>query len=176
MQTQFPKPNDQYLKADAFQDQEVLLTYKGFDKKANVDDPPTRKGARSWKEKLKYCLRYSYPEWAMDEAGEKRLGTDGQPFKNANYDENYPQGYSIIYYFEEGQLESGSLPLWKAFCRANPAIGTELFISKTGKDKETKWSVKKIQKQIHTDDVPSIDFNDPKYSGDPEVNKDEVPF
>lgn len=179
MQTQFPKLKDQYLKADSFQDREVLVTFQGWEKKANEDDPPTRKNAQTWKQKLKYQLKYSYPEYAIDEAGEKRLGEDGQPFKNSNYDPAFPQGYSIIYHFIEGKMDSGSVPLWRAFCRVAPEPGDELLISRTGKDNiDKKWFIKKPTRQVATTDdgVPEIDFNDPKYSGDPEVNKDEVPF
>lgn len=70
------------------------------------------------------------------------LGKDGNPFQNCNYDEKYPHGYSIAYKFKEGVFESGSYPLFRAFCKLSPKSGDVLEITKTGKDKETKWSVK----------------------------------
>lgn len=146
MNNEFPKSTDKYLKAEMFQDQEIPLTYLGWEKKGNEDR--TIKGVtKSWKENVKYCLRYSYPEYAMDmTTGEKMLGSDGQPFINRNYDPAFPKGYTVVYHFEEGQLESGSLPLFKAFCMVRPKSGDQLVIGKTGKDKETKWKVKKSDK------------------------------
>ena len=146
MNQEFPRNESKYLKADMFQDQEVPLTYKGWDKKANEDR--TIKGQlKSWKESIKYCLRYTYPELAIDPTtGEKRLNKDGKPFQNKYWDPKFAQGYSIQYHFDEGQLESGSLPLFEAFCMVRPAPGDLLIIGKTGKDKETKWKVKRVSK------------------------------
>jgi len=165
MYSDFPKQANAYLNAKSFQDQLLTLTYKGWDKKANEDRPA--RGARqasTWKQNLKYVLRYSYPEYALDEAGEKLLDSEGLPFKNSNYDPSLPQGYTVVYHFDEGTFESGSLPLFKAFCMVRPKNGDTLVIGKTGKDKETKWSVKKVQGgQIHSiqtdQEMPDIEYD-----------------
>lgn len=181
MNTDFPKQSMSFLKADNFQDQELTLTYKGWEKKANVDREARGKApATTWKQTLKYCLRYSFPEFAVDETGEKIMGRDGNPWKNANYDPAFPQGYTVVYKFEEGELDSGSLPLFKAFCRVQPKPGDRLVIGKKGKDKETKWAVKRVGKESHVStvsDVPDVDFDAPEFSGDVEVNPDtNLPF
>lgn len=167
MNTDFPKQDTKFLKADMFQDSETTLTFKGWEKHANEDR--TVKGqVRSWKESLKYCLRYSYPEFAMDEAGEQRVGKDGKPFRNRNYDPKFPKGYTIKYFFEEGEFDSGSLPLWNAFCVVNPKPGEMLVVGKTGKDKETKWSVRRVSKRqasFSDQELPEI-----------QLNEEEVPF
>ena len=180
MKRDFPKQQSAFLKAENFQDQLLTLTYKGWDQKTNEDRPARGKmSATTWKQTLKYQLRYSYPEFQLDEAGEKVLDDAGNPRKNKNYDPAYPHGYSITYHFEEGTLESGSYPLFNAFCLVRPAPGDRLVIGKTGKDKETVWSVKKVQAgqtQIASSDkdIPDIDYSSPEYSGDP--NPDETPF
>ena len=172
MYTQFPKQESKFLKAENFQDQEITLTFKGWDKKANEDDAAGKKGGMTWKQKLKYQLRYSYPEWAVDEAGEKIIGKSGEPFQNRNYDPNYPHGYSVIYFFEEGQLESGSLPLWNAFSFVNPVPGERLTISRTGKDKETKWRVVRalnVKTSVHPQEFPEIDVTRDEMQPDEDV-------
>src|SRR3990167_616671 len=174
MQTEFPKSENQFLKAAMFQDQEIPLTYKGWEKKANEDIPPKNgKLGISWKQRLKYVLRYSYPEFALDEAGEKILGKGNEAMKNRNYDPAFPKGYSIKYHFAEGVLESGSLPLFNAFCLVRPAAGDIVVVNRTGEGQETKWRVTKLKKgEIHawTGELPTIDYSSPEYSGDPEVN------
>jgi hypothetical protein len=184
MFTDFPKQSNTFLKSTSFQDQLLTLTFKGWDKKHNVDKEATGKlPASSWKFSLKFCLPYSYPEYAVDPlTGEKRTGKDGLPFRNSNYDPNYPQGYTIVYHFDEGVFESGSLPLFKAFCMVRPKKGDTLVIGKTGKDKETKWSVKRVQKEHShaiSGDVPDIDmekdFSSPEFNADPNPD-DSVPF
>lgn len=166
MEHDFPVSTSKYIKADIFQDSEITLIYKGWDKKGNEDRP----GKSTWKDNLKYQLRYSYPEWAIDTTtGEKMLDKNGNPFKNSNYDPKYPQGYSIIYHFEEGQLESGSLPLFKAFSMVRPAPGDRVCISRTGKDKETKWKVRRVVKgephSVSMSDIPTI-----------QIDEEEQPF
>lgn len=173
MNTEFPKSERQFLKAQVFQDQEIPLTYTGWSKKANEDRIKDGAVKSTWKQNLKYVLRYSYPEFALDEAGEKIL-KEGQPIKNRNYDPKFPKGYSIVYHFEEGQLESGSLPLFSAFCLVRPKPGDVISISRTGKDKETKWSVKKMPVgQIHAKamEMREIQLEDEELQPD-----DEVPF
>ena len=173
MNTAFPQSNNKYLKAESFQDREVTLTYKGWEKKANEDDDPTKKNAKTWKQKIKYQLRYSWPEWAIDETGEKMLGSDGQPFRNRYWDPKHPHGYSIIYYFEEGQLESGSKPLFESFCMVGPKPGEKLTIKRTGIDKETKWFVRRYGAltNVHPQEVPEIQV------GNEELGPDEdLPF
>lgn len=182
MNSEFPKLSNSFLNAKSFQDQKLTLTFKGWDRKANEDRPARGKlPASTWKNNLKYVLRYSYPQHQLDEAGEKILDAAGNARTNSNYDPKFPQGYFVVYHFEEGVFESGSLPLFKAFCMVRPKEGDILVIGKTGKDKETKWEVKKVQRdQVHAvrsdQDVPEIDFNSPEYSGDTEPPTDEVPF
>lgn len=161
MNTDFPKSDSKFIKAEMFQDSEIPLTFKGWEKMGNVDKI-VKGQPRSWKESLKFCLRYSYPQFARDEAGEQRLGKDGKPFQNRNYDPKFPQGYTIKYFFEEGEFDSGSLPLWNAFCVVNPKPGELLVIGKTGKDKETKWSVRRISKKqaSFSDELPEIQIGE----------------
>lgn len=169
MQSDFPKSNSSFLKTSMFQDQEIPMTFLGWDKKGN-EDREVKGKTQSWKESLKYCLRYSYPEMAKDEAGELRLDKNGNPFKNSNYDPNYPHGYTIIYHFQEGDLETGSLPLFNAFCATRPLPNEIVLIYKTGVDKETKWSVKKAQSNLQPhpkDDLPVIQV---------EAGGEETPF
>lgn len=177
MNTEFPKSEKQFLKAAVFQDQEIPLVYRGWTKKANEDRVKDGTVQATWKQQLKYVLRYSYPEFALDEAGEKII-KDGQPVRNRNYDPKFPKGYSIVYHFEEGQLESGSLPLFSAFCLVRPKPGDVLTISRTGKDKDTKWTVRKIKiGEVHatSTELPEVDFSSPEYSGDHNPD-DEIPF
>jgi hypothetical protein len=160
MQHEFPKSNSAFLKTSMFQDQELPMTFLGWDKKANEDRVKDGKTVSTWKDSLKYCLRYSYPEMAKDEAGELRLDKNGQPFKNSNYDPKYPHGYTIVYHFAEGDLETGSLPLFNAFCAVRPSPNEVVLIYKTGTDKETKWRVRRASGdfvQNHPkDDLPEI--------------------
>lgn len=181
-ETSFPVRKVGFFKADDFQDKEVTVTYVGWKKKSNDDRPARGKApATTWKHTLKYVLKYSYPEFATDEAGEKIIGRDGKPWKNKNYDPAHPRGYTCVYKFEEGEFDTGSYPLFKAFCMVQPAPGDRLVISKTGKDKETKWKVKKVNKDhsvsaFSDSEVPDVDFDSPSFSGDPEVNNESVPF
>ena len=86
----FPKSTNKYLKASMFQDQEIRLTFIGWEKKGNEDiEGQNGKAGISWKQRLKYQLRYSYPEWALDEAGEKLTDKSGNPFKNKFYFTRY---------------------------------------------------------------------------------------
>lgn len=147
-QTEFPKRENQFLKASAFQDCDIPLTFLGWRKHGNEDVEKKDGSKIEWKKRLKYQLRYSYPEWAVDEAGERQLDGEGKPFRNKNYDPLFPKGYSIIYAFEEGILESGSLPLFNAFCMVRPAKGDIITIRREGIDKDTKWFVKKAHKDM----------------------------
>lgn len=164
MNNSFPKSENKFIKATMFQDQEVYLTFKGWDRKGNEDvEAKGGRPAKSWKNNLKFQLRYSYPEFAIDEAGEKKLNEKGQPFKNKYWKPEYPHGYSIIYFFEEGQLESGSLPLFEEFCVCQPCPGEKVTIKRTGIDKETKWKVRRVVKdQIFqgTQQLPDIQLED----------------
>lgn len=169
MNTDFPKSDSKYLKPSMFQDQEIPLTYLGWEKKAN-EDREVKGQVKSWKQNLKYCLRYSYPEFAIDEAGEKIIGKDGEPFKNKYYDPKYPHGYTILYHFEEGQLETGSLPLFEAFCLVRPTPKDTIVIGRTGVDKDTKWKVRKIGKDqvtAKTGELPEIQIG---------TSDEEAPF
>lgn len=138
LNTEFPatKIEKSFLKATDFQDSPKTLKFLGWKKKANEDV-----NGVSWKERLKYCLRYTYPQYVLDEAGEKVIGKDGKPWQNKNYDPAYPKGYSIVYKFAEGEFESGSWPLWKAFCSVQPAVGDNLILNRTGEGKDTEWAV-----------------------------------
>ena len=171
MQNEFPKSTSTYLKTAMFQDTEVPLTYLGWDKKANEDKVEKGKVVSTWQSTLKFCLRYSFPEMAKDEAGQLRLDKNGKPFKNSNYDPNYPQGYSIVYHFAEGDLETGSLPLFNAFCGLRPSPNELVLIFRTGTDKETKWRVKRasgafVSQQHPKDELPSIQL---EANGDEEI-------
>lgn len=165
VQSEFPEHKSNYLKAENFQDQEVLLTFIGWDKKGNEDTPAKgTKSAVSWKQKIKYQLRYSYPEWARDEVGENILDKNGNPFRNRYWDMNYPQGYSILYHFDEGIFETGSLPLFVEFCNLRPLPGERIILKRTGKDKETQWFLRKASntssKKIDLDELPSIQLDE----------------
>jgi len=171
LNTSFPQSTKKYLKAADFQDNPKTVTFLGWKKKGNEDDPKNKK---TWKDKLDYMLRYSYPEMAIDpRTGEQRLH-EGKPFKNSNYDPNFPRGYSIVYVFSNGELESGSLPLFEAFCNVGPQPGEKLTIVRRGKDKETVWSVMRTNGAVHKPEVPEIDFDSPEFSGDPAP--EEPPF
>lgn len=169
----FPKSDNKYIKGSDFQDNETTLTFLSWEKKGNVDrEGKNGKPGTTWKQNLKYQLRYSYPKFAVDEAGEKILDSDGKPFVNKHYDENFPNGYSIIYKFEEGQLDSGSLPLFNAFCKAQPSKGDTVKILRTGVDKETKWKVTKVrEKNQESSDFSTtdIDFKDISSADDTEA-------
>ena len=171
-QDEFPKAENMYLKAQSFQDQNVPLTYIGWRKIPNQDLPPREgKAGISWKQRLKYQLRYSYPEFALDEAGETRTTDKGEPIKNRNFDPAHPHGYAIEYAFEEGKLQSGSLPLWNTFCIVRPKKGDRVLITRLGKDKETIWKIKKIEAE------KPVDFSSPEYSGNPddqEPNEEDI--
>lgn len=138
LNTEFPATSikHDYLKTSDFQDTEKTLKFLGWKKKGNADS-----GGKTWKDRLDYMLSYSYPQFALDKTGEKKLNKDGTPWQNRNWDSNYPQGYSIVYIFAEGELDSGSLPLFDAFCKARPKVGDQVTIGKTGKALETKWRV-----------------------------------
>lgn len=173
LQQDFPKRENQFLKASAFQDSDIPLTFIGWKKKAN-EDIETKSGKVEWKKRLKYMLRYSYPEFALDEAGEKQLDKDGNPKKNGNYDPNFPKGYSIVYAFEEGVLESGSLPLFNAFCMVRPKKGDVITIRREGIDKETKWFVRKSAGAVHAQTNEKVIHVDSEYG--PLAPDEETPF
>lgn len=157
MRKDFPENKGQFLSPGDFQDNETVMTFLGWDQKANEDDPKERKGGQNWKQKLKYQLRYSYPQMAVDEVGDPRVGKDGEQFQNRYWDPAYPQGYTIVYHFEQGDLETGSLPLFQRFCSLRPAPGEKIAILRTGKDKETKWSVRRLT--ANREGLQEIDLN-----------------
>ena len=142
METQFPKSEfGQFLSPKDFQDTEKTLTYRGWERKANEDRMKDGKLVKSWKDCLDFCLKYSFPEMAKDKAGEPILDSEGKPMKNRNFLPEYPQGYSIVYHFDEGQLESGSSPLFNAFKRIQPKVGERIVMMRTGEKTDTVWSV-----------------------------------
>jgi len=160
LETQFPQPEaGQFLKAADFQDNEKTLTYRGWERKANVDRVKDGQVVKTWKDCLDYCLKYSYPEIARDKAGDTIPDDNGQPMKNRNYLPEYPQGYSIVYHFEEGQLESGSSPLFNAFKRVQPKVGEKLCIMRTGETTETKWFVCRAEDR-QKKEVPEQDMDE----------------
>jgi len=170
----FPKMENNFLKASVFQDQDIPLTFKGWKKKANEDITKKDGTIIPRKSQVKYTLRYSYPEWALDENGEKALGKDGNPFKNRNFDPKYPHGYTIIYAFEEGTLNSGSLPLFNAFCMVRPKAGDVITIRREGEGQETKWTVKKVmQGSVHAQMKEKVIDVDEDFRMTPD---EEVPF
>lgn len=165
MNTEFPKPS--YLTTKQFQDNWMTVTFRGWRKNGNEDDPADRQNPKTWKQKLKFMLPYSYPEWAVDEAGEKKLGRDGEPFRNKYWDKDYPHGYTIVYVFDEGELETGSKPLFESFCAVQPKVGERLSILRTGEAKETKWVVKRESSRVSDD--PSIEMDDSEMEPDQDV-------
>lgn len=144
---EFPNIERKFINASDFQDNEKHLVWKGYTKKANEDFTRKDGSVIPWKQRVKYMLRYSYPEMACDEFGEKRLTKEGKEFTNKYWDKRFPQGYSIVYDFEEGSLESGSLPLFESIAMLRPKPGEILSLFKTGLGKETKWKVKKVNPQ-----------------------------
>lgn len=163
MNTDFPQAeHGQFLTPKDFQDNEKTLTYRGWERKANADRVKDGKIVKSWKDCLDYCLKYSFPEMAKDKAGEPILDDAGNPLKNRNYLPEYPQGYSIVYHFDEGQLESGSSPLFNAFKRVQPKVGERIVMMRTGEKTETTWLVCKLADKARksVEDVPSRDVDD----------------
>jgi hypothetical protein len=148
-----------YIKASDFQDREVSVIYEGWDYKANEDRIKDGKVVKSWKDCLDYILKYSYPKLATDKAGEPILGEDGKQLDNRNYKAEYPHGYSIVYHFDKGDLESGSSPLFNAFKRLQPKVGESLTIKRTGQLLETKWSVCRTA-DLMRQDVPERDVDE----------------
>jgi hypothetical protein len=149
MGREFPNIQSKYIKGADFQNNPTVLTFRDWCEEPNKDDEPGGKFTKTWKEKLKYILPYTYPEWAMDTiSGEKKVGRDGKPFKNQFYKSEFPQGYSIKYIFDEGEMKSGSLPLFKAFCRIKPIFGDKVRITRTGEGKDTSWTVTLLDKRV----------------------------
>lgn len=161
----FPEVANKFFKHEDFQDNPINLTFEGW-KRVHNEDRTFKGVTRTWKENIKYVLRYSYPEWAIDTTtGEKRLDSNGNPFRNKYWMPEYPQGYTIQYQFAEGKMDSGSLPLFAAFCKLRPKPGDRITIKRTGKDKETKWAVRRNEV------LPEIDFSDKELQPD-----NEIPF
>jgi hypothetical protein len=181
MQTEFPKSDKNYLNAKDFQDNEKIVTYRGWERKANEDRPAKGKMAAStWQQNLKYCLKYTYPEMAIDPmTAQQRLDSKGQPFKNSNYLPEYPHGYTIVYHFDEGLFESGSSPFYEKFKSLQPKPGETLVISKTGLKENTKWAVNRV-KNAFPQDVPDLDadrdFSSPEFNADPNPEDEPLPF
>lgn len=142
MNTEFPqgKAGNKFIKADAFQDRPLTLTYQGWEKKGN--------NGEDWKDKLDFNLKYSYPQFALDKAGQQQIGRDGKPMENSNYDPDFPHGYSVNYIFNEGTINSGSLPLFREFCRVNPKPGDSLSLLRTGQGVKTTYSISKVEKGL----------------------------
>ena len=170
MESGFPKPDKKFFKPQDFQDNEMILTFKGHEKKHNEDLPAKNgKPGMSWKDRLKFVLPYSYPEWAFDKTtGQQLTGNDGKPFRNRYWDPKFPQGYTIIYHFEEGQLDAGSRPLYEGFGSAGVKPGDKVAILRTGKEKDTKWRVRRIRKE--GEELQTIQLDD--LGG----NSEEAPF
>lgn len=165
MPTEFPTPQNRFFKAKDFQDQEITLTYKKWEKKGNEDMTAKDGTVLSWKSRLKYMLRYSYPKFATDEAGEQIIDSEtGEPRENRNYDPNYPKGWTVEYHFEEGVLTCGSLPLFNAFGMVQPKPNDRLIISRTGEAMETEWKVRKANGSATVNREP-VDMGD-----------EEIPF
>jgi len=167
MSMEFPKPKNVYLKAQQFQDNPITVTYKSWEKKANEDRKDSSgRVLKTWKDGLDFILKYSYPEFAKDKAGEVINGKDGQALKNRNYDPQYPHGYSVLYHFEEGSLESGSLPLFNAFCMLQPKPGERITLVRTGVENvDKKWHVKReLDNRIISGELPTINFDSPEFS------------
>jgi len=171
MEEKFPNRSKFFKNAD-FQDKPITLTYLGYEKIANEDDPPTKKNAKSWADKLKYMLPYSYPEWATDSQGNKIKNASGEAFKNRYYDERFPKGFYISYVFAEGKLDSGSRPLYEAFCVLQPTKGDRVMIERTGQGPDTRWSVDRV---IEDHAFKKAAPFDPENMGEMQPDED-VPF
>lgn len=160
---QLPKLKTQYLRAEDFQCNETILTYLDFDQKGNFD-VVDESGAikRKAKDVVKFQLSRSYPEWAIDkDSGEKRLDKNGNPFRNQYWDAKFPMGWTPLYKFEEGDLECSSKPFYELMMRLQPSEGDRISILRTGKDKETKWFVKRVGKAVSmANDVPELDVDE----------------
>lgn len=173
-ETEFPHATDRFLKPSDFQDRRIALTYKGWQRKHNEDDPPERKNGRKWQDKVQYTLSHSYPEWAFNIKSGERIMENGKPVRNRNWLKEYPQGYSIVYLFEEGKLECGSMPLYLEFGLVRPLVGEKLYIKRTGKTTETKWSINKqmdVDQERVIPDLAHLSGNDA--SG---VSPNDIPF
>ncbi len=141
METNFPEAKMNYLKPVDFQNNPTRLVFQGFEYVANEGNDYQ---GLTWEENLQYCIPYCYPEWAVDpKTGTQRQGRDGEPFRNRNWKDEYPQGYSIRYIFEEGVLETGSGPLWATFCQVAPQQGQEITLERVGEKTSTKWMIRK---------------------------------
>lgn len=143
--TEFPKSENTYLEAKDFQDQEKVLTFKGWKKKGNEDKKDKKGNITSWENRVQYMLKFSYPEMAFNpKTGQPILDKNGKPLRNRNYDPDFPHGYSIVYAFEEGTLECGSNPLWEKFCLVRPKVGDVISIKRVGSGMDTEWVIKKV--------------------------------
>lgn len=172
---EFPESTDLFLKAVDFQDNEQEVVFQGWKKKSNEDDSSTRKNPRTWKEKLDFTLSYSYPEKAKDKAGDPVLDNEtGQPITNKYWDAEHPHGYSVVYIFDNGELESGSKPLFETFCRLRPKKGETISILRTGTGLETAWTIKRVKPGIPDIQVDAPQTNDPLDSVD--LKQTDVPF
>lgn len=175
MQDQFPQIKNRYLKTSSFQDTKITLTYKGWEYVANEDDPSDspKKVKQTWKEKTKYCLSYSWPEFQVDrDTLEFVMDDQGQKLRNSNYKPEYPHGYSIRYYFNEGELESGSYPLFRGFCQLQPKVGEKVVIGKTGEKTETVWTINRLGQE----NVPITGETLPDYPPEEAKSDLDIPF
>lgn len=169
MPTDFPDPKNNYLRAVDFQDRSIPLTYLKFEYKHNEDDAPNKKQPKRWQDKIKYCLPYTYPEYAINkDTLEQMLDSNGKPFRNSYWNPDYPHGYSILYHFKEGVLESGSKPLFEAFCRLKPKANEKIVIKRTGKQQETEWFVGRAA-DLKEGEVPTIQLDDSELQPDQDV-------
>jgi len=139
MRYDFPEVKNKFFKTKDFANTKITLTYKGWDYVPNEDEP---KRNLTWKDKLDWQLTYSFPEYVLDKhTGERVLSEDDTPWKNKNYKPEYPRGYAIKYLFNEGELTSGSWPLFRGFCTLRPKVGEKIVIGKVGEKMETVWTV-----------------------------------
>lgn len=149
------------MKPSEFQDNPTHLTFLGWKRKANEDRKDAQGNiTKSWKDCLDYVLKYSYPEYAKDKAGEQLLDKKGAPLRNRNWLPEYPHGYSIVYSFEEGTLESGSYPLFLAFCRTQPKPNERLILKRTGEKTDTEWHLQRASAPVHQSEVPDLDVDE----------------
>lgn len=152
---EYPDVNT-YLKNEHFQDNPTVLCFKKWEYVENVDDPADspKKVKLTAKQKRKYVVGKSHRKFLIDDDGQPILDSNGDKIDNQWYIEKYPEGYTIKYTFEEGTLETGSTPLWKAFCTLKPKTGDMLEIVRTGEGTNTKWSVKKyVEKPKPTTEI-----------------------
>jgi len=178
----FPKPKNSFLKAADFHDNKTTLTYVKWERKSN-DDRTDKDGkvVKKWQDCLDFNVKYSFPEFPKDKAGEPMKGKNGEAMRNSNYRPEFPRGYSLVYTFEEGVLESSAGSLWNQLCQLQPKSGEQLTLLRTGKTiVEMKWTVRRASNsdvpEIDTDEFDRAQATKPRFSAEEMRPDEDVPF